>query len=105
MHRVFIVFMLCVSIQVIMSMAVKKQNINELAGEGVEFKRVLIYTIAQLLLLLSLYFFQFDSSKISWIAGIISLGIFLNFRKMQDSVMLSGSILMAITTWALYFFS
>jgi SSS family solute:Na+ symporter len=105
MHRVFVVFMLCVSIQVIMSMAVKKQNINELAGEGVEFKRVLIYTIAQLLLLLSLYFFQFDSSKISWIAGIISLGIFLNFRKMQDSVMLSGSILMAITTWALYFFS
>lgn len=105
MHRVFVVFVLCISIQILMSLVLKRQKAETLLQDSFDLNRVYYFISVQLIVLSLIYFFEIDSSKLSWLAGAVSLIVLINFRQIKDTVMVSSSILMSLTTWALYYFS
>jgi SSS family solute:Na+ symporter len=105
MHRVFIVFILSVFIQVSMSLYMKKDEFGDLLFQSIEVKRVMYFISVQLVLLLLIYNFNIPASRLASLAGILSFLVLINFRQLRDMVVFSSSVLMAITTWALYFFA
>lgn len=105
MHRVFVVFIICVFIQTTMSLNKRKQQTNDVLNTSVDLKRVYYYLLVQAVMFAIIYFFHINPNFLSWLAGICSFFVLVNFRNFKDAVMVSSAILMAITTWALYYFS
>ncbi len=107
MHRVFVVFMLCILIQIVMSVKIKNkiENDHELIDSSYNILQPVIYFIFHALLLFIIFKFDVPAQALALYAGLGSLIILINYRELKDPVMLSGSILMALTTWTLYYFT
>lgn len=105
MHRVFVVFLICILIQIGMSLKIKQQQIEDFMQVEIEWKRIIFYFVLQALMLLMIFFLHIQASTLSWFAGVIGFLILMGTGKPSDAVKLSSSILMSITTWALYYFS
>ena len=105
MHRVFVVFILCICIQIAMTLKMQRENAKDFLEETIVSKRIIYYLLIQVILLMIICVFNVEPRTLSWLSGILSFGILMNFRYQRDMVMISSSMLMAITTWALYFFT
>lgn len=105
MHRVFVVFIVCLFIQVVMSLNKEKQQKYNVLNASVDLKRITYFLLVQAVMFAMIYFFQIKPNILSWLAGTCSFFVLVNFRNYKDAVMVSSAILMAITTWALYFFT
>jgi hypothetical protein len=105
MHRVFVVFVICICIQVGMSLGLKAKREQEFFENSFDFKRLTYFLISQGLMLLLIFYFGVQPSSVSWLAALLSLWAWMDFRQPKNVVRISSSILMAITTWALYYFT
>ena len=105
MHRVFVVFIICTFIQVGMSLQMKRKHENDFLNESIALKKIIYYSLIQVILLMLIYIVDIEASKLSWLSGVLSLLVLINFRRPKDHVVIFSSILMSVTTWALYFFS
>lgn len=105
MHRVFIVFVFCLAVQIGMSLAINHKKEESLLDESIQFKRTVYYLMVQLIMLILIFGFDFPPRVLSIAAALISFSVLINFRKINNAVMLAGSLLLSITTWALYYFT
>jgi len=105
MHRVFVVFVICICIQVGMSLGLRAKREQEFFENPIDFKRLTYFLISQGLMLLLIFYFGVQPSSVSLLAALLSLWVWLDFRQPKNAVRISSSILMAITTWALYYFT
>ncbi len=105
MHRVFVVFLICILIQIGMSLKIKQQQTEDFMQVEIEWKRIVFYFVLQALMLLMIFFLHIQASTLSWFAGVIGFLILMGTGKPSNAVKLSSSILMSITTWALYYFT
>jgi len=105
MHRVFVVFVICICIQVGMSLGLRAKREQEFFENPFDFKRLTYFLISQGLMLLLIFYFGVQPSSVSWLAALLSLWVWMDFRQPKNAVRISSSILMAITTWALYYFT
>ena len=105
MHRVFIVFILCILIQWGMSVTIQKKESDYFLDESISIKKIVFFSLTQISFLVIIYLFKCEAKQIAWLAAIISFLILIDFRMQKDSVLISSSVLMSITTWALYYFT
>jgi hypothetical protein len=88
-----------------MSLQMKRKHENDFLNESIALKKIIYYSLIQVILLMLIYIIDIEASKLSWLSGVLSLLVLINFRRPKDLVVIFSSILMAFTTWALYFFS
>ena len=105
MHRVFVVFVICICIQVGMSLILRPKREQEFFAMPFDFKRLTYFLISQGLMLLLIFYLGVQPTSVSWPAALLSLWVWMDFRQPKNAVRISSSILMAITTWALYYFT
>jgi len=105
MHRVFVVFVICILIQIGMSVKMQQRQVVDFLQVEFEWKRIVFYFILHVFLLTLIFYFHVPANKLAWIAGVIGFFILIDIGKSRDAVKLSSSILLSITIWALYYFS
>ena len=107
MHRVFVVFILCLSIQVFMSLRLGDPAGRDkaLLDDSVRLKRAVYFLLLQALMLSLIFGFGMEARTLALPAAIASVAVLFNPRDPDRAVMLSGALLMSVTTWVLYYFT
>ena len=106
MHRVFVVFVCCVCIQVAMSLMLKRnaEEQQDAYAASVKFNRALYYLAVQLALMLLVGLGSVTAPQLSLAAAGISFIVLMDRNDLRNPVMFWGALLLSIMTWALYFF-
>jgi SSS family solute:Na+ symporter len=107
MHRVFVVFLLCLALQIAMTLRLGSSWDRDagLLGNSIGMKRLLFFLSLQAVMLALIFGFGMEARTLAFPAAMGSLAILFNPRDADRAVMLSGSLLMSVTTWVLYYFS
>lgn len=105
MHRVFVVFVICLTVQIGMSLKFNHKEGESLLNESIQLKRTVSYLIVQLIMLILIFGFDIDPRLIAIPAALTSFLVLINFRELKNTVMISSSLLLTITTWTLYYFT
>lgn len=56
-------------------------------------------------MLVLIFGFDFNSRVLAIPAALFSFLVLINFRELKNAVNISSTVLLSITTWALYFYS
>ena len=105
MHRVFVVFVICIAVQIGMSLKFNHKEGENLLNESIQLKRTVSYLIVQLIMLILIFGFDIDPRVLAIPAALTSFLVLINFRELKNTVMISSSLLLTITTWTLYYFT
>ena len=105
MHRVFVVFVICLAVQIGMSLKFNHKEGESLLNESIQLKRTVSYLIVQLIMLILIFGFDIDPRVLAIPAALTSFLVLINFRELKNTVMISSSLLLTITTWTLYYFT
>ena len=105
MHRVFVVFVICLAVQIGMSLKFNHKEGENLLNESIQLKRTVSYLIVQLIMLILIFGFDIDPRVLAIPAALTSFLVLINFRELKNTVMISSSLLLTITTWTLYYFT
>jgi SSS family solute:Na+ symporter len=105
MHRVFVVFVLCLAVQIGMSLQLNYISGEKYLQESIQLKRAVLYLIVQLLMLILIFGLDMNARVLALPAAMMSFLVLINFRKIKNAVMISSSLLLSVTTWALYYFT
>jgi SSS family solute:Na+ symporter len=105
MHRVFVVFVICLAVQIGMSLTFNHKEGENLLNESIQLKRTVLYLIVQLIMLILIFGFDFDPRALAIPAALTSFLVLINYREFNNTVMISSSLLLTITTWTLYYFT
>ena len=105
MHRVFVVFVICLAVQIGMSLKFNHKEGENLLNESIQLKRTVFYLIVQLIMLILIFGFDIDPRVLAIPAALTSFLVLINFRELKNTVMISSSLLLTITTWTLYYFT
>ena len=105
MHRVFVVFVLCLAIQIGMSLQLNYNTGEKFLQESIQFKSAVLYLIVQLLMLILIFGFDMNARLLALPAAMMSFLAFINIREFKNAVLISSSLLLSVTTWALYYFT
>ena len=105
MHRVFVVFVICLAVQIGMSLKFNHKEGESLLNESIQLKRTVSYLIVQLIMLILIFGFDIDPRVLAIPAALTSFLVLINFRELKNAVMISSSLLLTITTWTLYYFT
>lgn len=105
MHRVFVVFVICLAVQIGMSLKYNHKVGENLLNESIQLKRTLSYLIVQLVMLILIFGFDINPRVIAIPAALTSFLVLINFREFKNAVVISSSLLLSITTWTLYYFT
>jgi len=107
LHRVFIVFLLCTAIQLLMSKNYKpKDDMVYLSDPKIKFsfKLLLIFGLMNILFLLMILQSVVSSHWIALPAAVFTLLIYNGGFDFTDRVRIIGGLLSALTVWSLYRF-
>ena len=105
MHRVFVVFVICLAVQIGMSLNFNHKEGEKLLNESIQLKPTVSYLIVQLIMLILIFGFDFNPRVLAIPAALTSFLVLINFRELKNTVMISSSLLLTITTWTLYYFT
>lgn len=105
MHRVFVVFVICLAVQIGMSLKYNHKVGENLLNESIQLKRTLSYLIVQLVMLILIFGFDINPRVLAIPAALTSFLVLINFREFKNAVVISSSLLLSITTWTLYYFT
>ena len=105
MHRVFVVFVICLAVQIGMSLKLNHKEGENFLNESIQLKRTVSYLVVQLIMLILIFGFDVNPSVLAIPAAVTSFLVLINFRELNNTVMISSSLLLTITTWALYYFT
>ncbi len=105
MHRVFVVFVICLAVQIGMSLKFNHKVGENLLNESIQLKRTVLYLIVQLIMLILIFGFDIDPRVLAIPAALTSFLVLINFGELKNTVMISSSLLLTITTWTLYYFT
>lgn len=105
MHRVFVVFVICLAVQIGMSLKFNHKEGESLLNESIQLKRTVSYLIVQLIMLILIFGFDINPRVLAIPAALTSFLVLINFRELKNTVMISSSLLLTITTWTLYYFT
>jgi SSS family solute:Na+ symporter len=105
MHRVFVVFVICLAVQIGMSLKFNHKEGENLLNESIQLKRTVLYFIVQLIMLILIFGFDIDPRVLAIPAALTSFLVLINFGELKNTVMISSSLLLTITTWTLYYFT
>lgn len=106
LHRVFVVFVLCVLLQVLMSLRsrqVAKAEVLETGG-GIRWWMVWVFGISNLAMIAAVMLLNVPSDLMAWMAGPLTLLLMTGGRKLPASEHFWSALLAAVTVWALYWF-
>jgi hypothetical protein len=59
----------------------------------------------QLIMLILIFGFEMNPKVLAIPAALFSFLVLINFRELRSAVVFSSSLLLSITTWALYYFT
>jgi SSS family solute:Na+ symporter len=106
MHRVFVVFTCCVLIQVVVSMVMKRKGDAEHDSfeAPVKMNRTIYYIVINALFLMVISTGSATAPQLSVMAAVFSLLVLIDYKNLRNAVFFWGALLMAIMTWALYYF-
>lgn len=107
LHRVFIVFLLCVVIQVLMSVRIKNSAkvLSEEKFGSVPGYSVVLFVVLNLVLLFVIIQTDVSSRLLALPVALLSFLIFNNGIRPKEAVKGWSSLLAGLTVWALYWFA
>jgi len=108
MHRVFVVFVLCVIIQVLISLWLRKgeRKSEELMfASGFRLWRVALLILLQLAFVGILYVFEQDAHVWAVPAALVVFGLLIDFSQFRNTVRFWSATLLSVTIWSLYYFA
>ena len=108
MHRVFVVFLLCVGLQVIMSL--KNDKAASVRGKlnlesALQSGSIALFLLIQTFFLILIFGFDFEPGTLSWLAGISGMIFVRSIKNLQEPVQFFSGLILSIMTWSLYFFA
>lgn len=105
LHRVFIVFLLCLGIQVLMSLKNDVSPVPEQNIIPVKVSPVFFFVILNAIFIAAIFQTEVSSRILALPAAVLSFLIFNKGLKAIDTVKTWSSFLAALTVWALYWFT
>ncbi|MBM3178112.1 MAG: sodium/solute symporter [Bacteroidetes bacterium] len=108
LHRVFVVFVLCVGIQVLMTLTARdsRENVVGFTEWNIRSAAPLLwYTMIQLTGISLIFMANIPTRLMAWPVALISLIALTGKSPFRDGVRWWSSLLAAIMTWSMYYFA